>query len=63
MKPRVVDDNVIENETHSRTLANLVEMAGEDSDELEYIARSERVRGHDMEQLDFCHHCMQLKQT
>lgn len=63
VKPRVVDDNVIENETHSRTLANQVELPGEDSEELEYIDRNERIRGHDMDQLDFCHHCMQLKQT
>lgn len=35
----------------------------DDSDELEYVARSDRLRGHDLDSLDFCHHCLQLKQT
>ena len=27
------------------------------------MKKSERLRGYDMDQLDFCHNCMQLKQT
>lgn len=60
VKPRVVDDNVIEQETHTRT--NWPEYSDE-SDDLDYIDRKDRVRGFDMDQLDYCHHCMQLKQT
>jgi hypothetical protein len=49
------NDNVIEKETkHPEP---------DDSDELEYVARGDRLRGHDMDSLDFCHHCLQLKQT
>jgi hypothetical protein len=60
VKPRVVDDNVVEQETHTRT--HKLEL-GDESDDLDYIDRKDRVRGYDMDQLDYCHHCMQLKQT
>lgn len=64
VKPRVSDDNVL-SEVHNSTTANqmLDQENGEDEVEIEYIKKSERVRGFDMDQLDFCHHCMQLKQT
>jgi hypothetical protein len=56
VKPRVVDDNAIEKETH-------LVSDGCESDDLDYIPREERIRGHDLDQLEYCHHCMQLKQT
>ena len=63
VKPRVSDDNILQ-ETHnnSQQLEQLIGLDDED-EEIEYLARSERLRGFNMDQLDFCHHCMQLKQT
>ena len=62
VKPRVsAEDNVL---SETNTSHNLVpEFQNDDEVSIEYIKKSERLRGYDMDQLDFCHHCMQLKQT
>lgn len=51
VKPRVVDDNHIEQETLTvnAQASNFTEGEEEDSDELDYIAREERIRGYDMD--------------
>lgn len=43
----MVDDNVIESETHART--HVLTDPSSDSDELDYIDRKERLRGYDMD--------------
>ena len=63
VKPRVSDDNILQ-ETHNNSQQPEQQIGLDDEDEeIEYLARSERLRGFNMDQLDFCHHCMQLKQT
>jgi hypothetical protein len=62
VKPRVsTEDNVLSETNTSQNL--LPEFIDENEVSIEYIRKSERLRGYDMDQLDFCHHCMQLKQT
>lgn len=58
VKARVGDDT-IQHETHSTLAYTSLDSDSEDSQPL----RNERRRGFDMEQLEFCHHCLQLKQT
>ena len=62
VKPRVsAEDNVLSETNTSQNLFS--DLQNDDEVSIEYIKKSERLRGYDMDQLDFCHHCMQLKQT
>ena len=62
VKPRVsAEDNVLSETNTSQNLFS--DLQNDDEVTIEYIKKSERLRGYDMDQLDFCHHCMQLKQT
>lgn len=63
VKPRFSSDDNILSETHNNNSLHEKEGISEEDIQIEYIKKSERLRGFNMDQLDFCHHCMQLKQT
>ena len=57
VKAKIGDDN---NDNETITIKSSVDSDDENDDKPQ---RADRSRGYDMEQLDFCHHCLQLKQT
>jgi len=58
VKPRVSTEDNILSETINNTAQGALGLIYEEDISIEYIKKSERLRGYDMDQLDFCHHCM-----